>query len=312
MLPSLPSFTACCFYMASGLFSCQAGLLSLLEASQSLDAPPNALALMVTGDSWLPCLSYVRAALSVATALASCAFGLLCVWLARVPDDGLPDGVPDDYLATTRKRPRPSCDDKSPPWPVATAPATMHAARAVGAGLSCGAAAIGSSATATPAATRPATVTSLSSTTATASASPSAILLHRQLPRLPLPAGVCRRPPCPPSAGSPSSVHASRCNPMYPGCHLVYPGYRPYIQAATPCIKAHTSRLTASSRSHPPRPSGSRARTAICCTCSALLWRAPPPRPLTSTPPPDPYPQPPTPNLLPTLALMFTRTPPKF
>ena len=102
----------------------------------------------------------------------------------------LPDGVPDDDLATTRKRPRPSCDDKSPPWPVATDPATMHAARAVGAGLSCGAAAIGSSATATPAATRPATVTSLSSTTDTVSAPPSAILLHRQLPRLPLPAGV--------------------------------------------------------------------------------------------------------------------------
>ena len=58
--------------MASGLFSCQADLLSLIEASQSLDAPPNAMALTVTGDSRLPCLSYVRAALSVATALASC------------------------------------------------------------------------------------------------------------------------------------------------------------------------------------------------------------------------------------------------
>ena len=101
MLPSLPSFTACCFYMASGLFSCQAGLLSLLEASQSLDAPPNALALMVTGDSWLPCLSYVRAALSVATALASFAFGLICVLLARAPDEGVPDGVPDDMMTLT-------------------------------------------------------------------------------------------------------------------------------------------------------------------------------------------------------------------
>ena len=84
--------------MASGLFSCQADLLSLIEASQSLDAPPNAMALIVTGDSRLPYLSYVRAALSVATALASCAFGLLCVWLARAPDDGLPDGVPDDMM----------------------------------------------------------------------------------------------------------------------------------------------------------------------------------------------------------------------
>jgi hypothetical protein len=71
----------------------QADLLSLLESSRSLDAPPNAQPLIVTGDSRLPCLSYVRAALSVAAALASLAFGLLCAWLARAPADGVPDDM---------------------------------------------------------------------------------------------------------------------------------------------------------------------------------------------------------------------------
>ena len=49
---------------------CQADLLSLLEASQSIDSPPLAHAIIVTGDRRLPWLAHVRAVLSVATALA--------------------------------------------------------------------------------------------------------------------------------------------------------------------------------------------------------------------------------------------------
>ena len=75
---------------------CQADLLSLLEASQSVDSPPLAHAIIVTGDRRLPWLAHVRAVLSVATALASLAFGLLCFHLSRSSEEGPPDGAPDD------------------------------------------------------------------------------------------------------------------------------------------------------------------------------------------------------------------------
>ena len=66
----------------------------------------------------------------------------------------------------TRKRPRPPSEVKSPPRPAATVTA------------------------ATPAATSAVTSATTSSAAADVSAPPSAILLHRQLPRLPLPAGA--------------------------------------------------------------------------------------------------------------------------
>ena len=58
---------------------CQADLLSLLEASQALDVVPTALPLSVSGDSRLPCLSYVRAMLSVRRMLTRCTPTVRCV-----------------------------------------------------------------------------------------------------------------------------------------------------------------------------------------------------------------------------------------